>query len=320
MINQEVVQLVDRFQRIELHAAHSGREVLRVLINLLLESKETSVSGLTEVLHENISFLLPSLPPYAPPLNNINRILLLLENASTDNSGVDILKNQLEALSKDTTDPISNRKRIAQDLAAILPPNAVVYTHTLSETVLGVLLELHHMEKLKSVRVTESRPNNDGWETAKRLAEKNLSVQITIDAAMPATIENSHLMLSGAEIINQDGSVVGKIGAYPAAVFCQKYGKPLYIVADSNKINRIQWSDFYFNPISAQDLGMDFTNPSLHITGSFFDITPPNLINAYATEVGIIEASEIPSIISNMPVSGWLVQQLREGLQETRDF
>ena len=314
MINQEVVQLVDRFQRIELHAAHSGREVLRVLINLLLESKETSVSGLTEVLHENISFLLPSLPPYAPPLNNINRILLLLENASTDNSGVDILKNQLEALSKDTTDPISNRKRIAQDLAAILPPNAVVYTHTLSETVLGVLLELHHMEKLKSVRVTESRPNNDGWETAKRLAEKNLSVQITIDAAMPATIENSHLMLSGAEIINQDGSVVGKIGAYPAAVFCQKYGKPLYIVADSNKINRIQWSDFYFNPISAQDLGMDFTNPSLHITGSFFDITPPNLINAYATEVGIIEASEIPSIISNMPVSGWLVQQLREGI------
>ncbi len=314
MINQEVVQLVDRFQRIELHAAHSGREVLRVLINLLLESKETSVSGLTEVLHENISFLLPSLPPYAPPLNNINRILLLLENASTDNSGVDILKNQLEALSKDTTDPISNRKRIAQDLAAILPPNAVVYTHTLSETVLGVLLELHHMEKLKSVRVTKSRPNNDGWETAKRLAEKNLSVQITIDAAMPATIENSHLMLSGAEIINQDGSVVGKIGAYPAAVFCQKYGKPLYIVADSNKINRIQWSDFYFNPISAQDLGMDFTNPSLHITGSFFDITPPNLINAYATEVGIIEASEIPSIISNMPVSGWLVQQLREGI------
>lgn len=314
MINQEVVQLVDRFQRIELHAAHSGHEVLRVLINLLLESKETSVSGLTEVLHENISFLLPSLPPYAPPLNNINRILLLLENASTDNSGVDILKNQLEALSKDTTDPISNRKRIAQDLAAILPPNAVVYTHTLSETVLGVLLELHHMEKLKSVRVTKSRPNNDGWETAKRLAEKNLSVQITIDAAMPATIENSHLMLSGAEIINQDGSVVGKIGAYPAAVFCQKYSKPLYIVADSNKINRIQWSDFYFNPISAQDLGMDFTNPSLHITGSFFDITPPNLINAYATEVGIIEASEIPSIISNMPVSGWLVQQLREGI------
>jgi len=312
MVDEEVVQLVERFERIELHAAHSGREVLRVLTSLLLESQEARISYLTAVLQENISFLLPSLPPYAPPLNNINRVLLLIEQASRENITVEELKIQIDSLSRDSTDPNTNRKIIAQNLAALLPPNAVVYTHTLSETVLGVLLELHHIDKLQLVKVTESRPNNDGWETAKRLSENDLNVNLTIDAAMPSTIESSDLMLSGAEIINQDGSVVGKVGAFPAAVFCQQYDKPLYIIADSNKINRIEWSDFYFNPIRAQDLGIDSINSFLNVTGSFFDITPPNLISAYATELGILEASEIPSTYSKMPVSGWLVQQLRK--------
>lgn len=314
MIHKDITKLADRFRQLELHAAHSGRETLRVLTDLVFESQETVISNLIAELHENILFLLCSLPPYAPPLNNINRVLLIMENALVKDSNIAEVRSQLIALQKDGLDPKANGEGIAKCLLAVLPQDTVVYTHTLSETVMGVLLELHRFGVLELVIVTESRPNNDGWETAQRLATNNINVQLTIDAAMPAAVENAHLMLSGAEIINPDGSVVGKIGAYPAAILCQLYRKPLYIIADSNKINPIPWRNFYLNPITPISMGLSYSHSSLHVSGNYFDVTPSSLICAYATEKGLITASEIPPLVDVMKVSEWLAKRISDGM------
>jgi len=314
MAHQEIVQLADRFRRLELHAAHSGRETRRALEAVMAESRATTLSELTEELHENIGYLLQSLPPYAPPLNSINRALLYLEDATRAGLSLEEVKHRQNELEANETDPIINREKIARYLIDSIPQDGVVYTHTLSETILGVLIELHLMGKLKRVIVTESRPNNDGWETARRLAEIQLPVCLTIDAAMPAALEKAHLMLSGAEIINLDGSVVGKIGAHLAAMICERYSKPLYIIADTSKINYIGWGDFYLTSLSPKDLGLNFSHPELQVSGSLFDITPAELISGYATEKGIVNASEIPSIISDKRVSRWLMEQLSKRL------
>ncbi|MBC8509961.1 MAG: hypothetical protein H8D34_34370, partial [Chloroflexi bacterium] len=214
--------------------------------------------------------------------------------------------------SEETANPIANRETIAKHLVKIIPPGTIVYTHTLSETVLAVLIELHRTSKLNSVIVTESRPNNDGWVTARHLVEQGLETHLTIDAAMPAAIGRSHMMLSGAEVINPDGSVVGKIGAYPAALLCERNQKPVYIIADSNKINNIPWSNITFNKITDEAMGLDYSHPLLNITGEYFDVTPARLIDAYVTEKGVISTVEIRSLISEMKVSNWLVQQLTQ--------
>jgi len=317
MIIKATIQLAERLRGLELHAAHSGREVLRVLGMVVDQSQGMTLSNLTEEMHENILYLLPSLPPYAPPLNNINRVLLILENALETGMDFADLKHQLEGLQKETSDPSVISASIVESLSPILPPEAIIYTHTLSETVLGVLQALHRSGSLNMLIVTESRPNNDGWDTARRMAEQGLKVHLTIDAAMPSAIENAHLMLSGAEIINPDGSVVGKIGAYPAALLCQLYQKPVYIIADSNKISNIDWTGFYLNQITPQALGLDFSHPSLSVTGTYFDITPSRLIRAYATEKGLITANDIRSIVSDRRVSAWLAQALGAGVKET---
>jgi translation initiation factor 2B subunit (eIF-2B alpha/beta/delta family) len=310
MVNQETRQLADRLSRLELHAAYSGREVLRVLVNNLIASQESTASGLLMEQSDNIRCLLRVLPPYAPPLNNINRILLLLEAAVDNNVSGEELIHQLEELHKHSGDAGLSWKGILASLAKELPNEAVVYTHTLSETVLGMLTELHRMGKIKRVNVTESRPNNDGWETARRLAELEVDTHLYIDAAMPAAIENAHLMLSGAEIINQDGSVVGKVGAYPAALFCQHLARPVYIVADTNKINHMEWHNFQLNPLTASELGWSGTLSKVQISGTIFDLTPAQLIHAYATELGILTASDIPTLDREHRVSKWLVKEL----------
>ena len=312
MVHKDVIDLSERFRKLELHAAKSGRETLRVLLNVVGDSQQSTVSGLMEELQENIRFLLHSLPPYAPPMNNINRVLLVLESAQVSGEGIEKAKSELGMLYKETSDVQSNHEKMAKYLMRVLPQDAVIYTHTLSETVLGVLLRLRRFGNLKLVIVTESRPNNDGWETARRLAERGLKVRLTIDAAMPKAIEACHLVIFGAEIIKADGSVVGKVGAFPAAILCELYNKPLYVVADSNKILPFRQGDFYLNRIDAKAMGVDFSHPSLDITGFYFDITPAHLVHAYVTEMGLFGANEIQSLVSNRKVSGWLAQQLNE--------
>ncbi len=315
-VNQETLQLADRLSRLELHAARSGREVLRVLVNNLAASQQSTVAGLMQAQYEDIRCLLNALPPYAPPLNSINRVLRLLEDAAGSGKSVPETKRQLQGLLEQSEDPQISWQTIAPLLAKELPQEAVVYTHTLSETVLGVLIELHHLGRLARVNVTESRPNNDGWDTARRLAEQEVDVHLYIDAAMPAAIEGAHLMLSGAEIINQDGSVVGKVGAYPAAVLCQLFAKPVYIVAGSNKINQLQWCGFHLTSLNATQLGLAASLPSLHIDGSLFDITPARLIRRYATELGILAAEDLPALIPPNALSRWLAAELNDSVRD----
>jgi translation initiation factor 2B subunit (eIF-2B alpha/beta/delta family) len=320
MLNKATIQLAERLRGLELHAAHSGREVLRVLTEVMDLSQAATLNDLVEEMRENIQFLLPSLPPYAPPLNNINRVLLILENALETGESIPEVKSQLDDLYRKNSSPQTIRESIVENLMPVLPSEAIIYTHTLSETVLGVLLEFHRNRRLSRVIVTESRPNNDGWETARRLVEHDLPVELTIDAAMPSAIENAHLMLSGAEIINPDGSVIGKIGAYPAAILCQLFQKPVYIIADSNKISHIAWKGFYLHQITPEALGLDFSHPSLTVTGTYFDITPSHLIRAYATEKGLITEREIPALVSGKPVSAWLAQVMSGAPKESKDL
>jgi translation initiation factor 2B subunit (eIF-2B alpha/beta/delta family) len=311
MVHTEVIQLSQRFEKLELHAAHSGREVLRVLQAICEQSHCETLGELAGELHENAAYLLAWLPPYAPPLNRINQVLLALDEAQSRGDSIECVRRRMEELGAPGASPRAAHEDIARHLLPAIPVQAVIYTHTLSETVLGVILQLHEAGKVRKVIVTESRPNNDGWVTARRLAQAGVPVELTIDAAMPAAVEAADLMLSGAEIINADGSVVGKIGAFHAAVLCEWLGKPLYIVADASKINALPWQDLRLTGFGAEGMGLDFQEPSLAVTGTYFDITPANLVRAYSTERGLLKEDEIQALAAQIEISPWLAKRLQ---------
>jgi translation initiation factor 2B subunit (eIF-2B alpha/beta/delta family) len=310
MINNDLVLLAEQFKRLELHAARGGREVRRVLVSIIKASNAMTVQSLLEELCENSAYLLKFLPPYAPPLNSINQVMVYLEQAVEANTDIEFVKSQLAETGDQTTSSIQNASAIVDLLMNMLPMEAVIYTHTLSETVLNTLLELNRHRKIISVFVTESRPNNDGWETARCLVENGVEVSLTIDAAMPLVIKKADCMLSGAEIINRDGSVVGKVGAFPAAVFCRMSEKPVFIIADTGKISIFNRSNLYLTPFGSEDLGVPFGSSRLKITGSYFDVTPREYIRSFVTEKGIVNPSEISSLAPVVPVSTWLQDQL----------
>ncbi len=309
-ISADFLYLAKKFNLRELHAAQGGREVLDALNALITASNVTTVQELQREVQQNLKFLIEFLPPYAPPIKNINRVLLCLERAVVSNLDLPSTKNLVDEISTEIADPIQNAYLIAEALTTVLQNQSIIYTHTLSETVLNSILELATRGKVGMVYVTESRPNNDGWETARKLAKCGIQTILTIDAAMPFVISQAQLMLSGAEIINENGAVLGKIGAYTAAALSEKNGIPVWVLADSTKIwpQDIDNLNPYF--ITAEDIGLKITNPALKIGGSFFERIPPEYVTGYATELGLLYQAEVRQYASRIQVSQWLRDQL----------
>lgn len=305
MVEDLVNHLVVRLQTLELHAAHSGREVTHVLVTCAQNSKATDIRSLMSEIKKVCEKILPVIPPYAPPLNSMNRVLLILENGEASNQSLDEVKNALSKLSG-LTELADVHGQIAAHIMSVLPDKASIYTHTLSETLLGVLIALHKGERLDQVFVTESRPNNDGWITAHKLVEAGVKTQLTLDMAYPVAIDQADVMLSGTEMIVPSGSVVCKVGVYPASIYSELTSKPVYIIADTGKICSFETDQIEMTPVSLKEMGMEIAPDGLDPFGSYFDVTPAKYIHGYVTEKGILNLEKIKSYVHNQPVSQWL--------------
>jgi hypothetical protein len=98
MVNQTIYSLIARFQRLELHAAQSGREVLSALRYSVEVSKADTLDQLRIEIQEIITFLLPFLPPYSPPLNSLNQIMIALESAEKEQIDLKEFQRRIAAL------------------------------------------------------------------------------------------------------------------------------------------------------------------------------------------------------------------------------
>lgn len=311
MISDSLKQLGMKLKNLELHAAHSGRLVLDSLIESIETSTTTNVRELKDEIHNICDFLLEVMPPYAPPLNNMNFILLFLEEAGSNQTKADLV-NKIINYVADVTDVNNIHKQITNHLLSVLPNKVSIYTHTLSETFLGVLLRIQDYVEIQEVYVSESRPNYDGWITAKRLAQAGINTQIIIDMAYPDALEHVNVMLTGAEIINPDGSVVAKVGVYPASIYCKLKSIPLYVLVDQNKLIPFKVNKLKMTPISLSDIGLSDFSGNISSSGSYFDVTDSNYITGYVTEKGLLKKNDIVWLTKNMKVSKWLANRLDE--------
>lgn len=316
---QEKLELLSkRFAHLEIHAASGGREIKNILLEILDEYQAQPLAKIRVIMQGCVRQLLPFIPPYAPVLNAINQLLVMLDEEISEGEDVKRVKERLTKQWHLDTGPSEIANLITQKLLPQIKDSAIVYTHTLSETVINVLTLLNDLGKIRCVYVTESRPNNDGIVTAGRLADLRMDVYVTIDAAMPIVIPKADLMISGAELINRNGTVIGKVGAYPAAVFCRMEGKPVFILADHSKLSPLPIDVLPFTNLRRTDLGITSTSKSLKVVGSFFDVTPADFIHRYLTDRGVYKAGDLARELSDHSINEWFRGELVNAMNVTR--
>ena len=196
--------------------------------------------------------------------------------------------------------------------ARLIHPGQTIFTFTYGETVMGVFHQAISQGKTFQVKVTESRPNNDGLATARALAKLGVLVELSVDACMAELISGCDLMIVGAEAITAEGSAVCKVGTYPAALLARANNIPVYVVVDSSKFDLLSLYGIplVLNSLQRQDVLSGNHRNGAEVAGHLFDETPQALISALVTERGIIPPTVSAALMQQMPFSSRLFEKM----------
>jgi len=144
-----------------------------------------------------------------------------------------------------------------------------------------------------AVLVAESRPGGEGVAVAESLAEKT-DVTLSSDAGLAWAIRewDAGAVLVGADAIRPDGAVLNKVGTRAAGLAAAHEGIELLVVSAADKIS--PEGDLV---IESADPGMVYDGPAaLSVFSPLFDVTPPDVIDAIATDRGVLEPEGIEAV------------------------
>jgi translation initiation factor eIF-2B subunit alpha len=196
------------------------------------------------------------------------------------------------------------RGKIASQLDHFIRDGSVILTHGYSRVVLVALLQAAKKHRRFSVIVTESRPDNDGYRTAARLAEASIPCTVVMDAGVGYEMAGVDLVMVGAEAVAESGGIINKLGTYQLSLVARALNKPFYVAAESFKFTRMY-------PLNQRD-------PALEAAASRFlrdkqlsrssdgqlpagvklqipalDYTPPSNISLLFTDLGVLTPSAV---------------------------
>jgi methylthioribose-1-phosphate isomerase len=165
-------------------------------------------------------------------------------------------------------------------------------------TALGVVRELRDRDRLEFVYADETRPLLQGARlTAFELADEGIPHAVQVDGAAASTIVRGLVdcAVVGADRVAANGDVANKVGTLGVALACREAGVPLLVAAPWSTVD-LDTSDGTAIEIEERPgeevvvLGGWRTAPDGSVGfNPAFDVTPARLVDAVATERGVLE-------------------------------
>lgn len=178
-------------------------------------------------------------------------------------------------------------------------------------TALGVFRAAKEQGKKFKVFVDETRPLLQGSRlTAWELMHDRIDATLICDNMAGSLIAAGKVdaIVVGADRITSKGFVANKIGTYPLALMAKYHGIPFYVVAPDTTFDlSLSYAEEIVieerDPDEVRFVGSQQVAPAdIPVYNPAFDITPPELITAIITNLGIIEPiyrDTIPQVFAN---------------------
>ncbi|MFQ5596242.1 MAG: translation initiation factor eIF-2B [Anaerolineae bacterium] len=283
------------------------RRAAEMLASLPVYSDATTSQAFRRELTVVARELAAAQPSMASLLSLVNRVLLAADE--TDDFGRSLVAVQHAA--EDFATALSRRPtQIAQTALPLVHDGATIMTISSSSMVLAALQ--HAREAGKDIRVIclESRPQREGVEFAKLLAESGIHVTLVVDAAMAHFMKDVILVIFGADTVLPKG-LVNKIGTHAVALVADAHGVPAYGLAGTEKflpasllkrfeIEQQNPREILDEPAPAHTSATPST--SMNVINLYFDLTPLDLIAGIATEEGVLTPANIEEMLTGIEV------------------
>jgi translation initiation factor 2B subunit (eIF-2B alpha/beta/delta family) len=305
--NPTVMALVERVRKDEIGgAADTAKEVIDALAVLVRESSAKDTPALVAEVDEAVLDILRVMPSLAPPINGLHRFVGTMERGEAEGLSLADMKALLQKSRDDFFAwAESALGKVARFGAEKVPDDGHVFMYSMSSTVWRILRAAKDQGKRFDVVVTESRPGNEGLWTVAEMGRAGIPVSVSIDACIGELIPATDVVFVGADVISSTGHALCKAGTYPSALVARAAGVPFYIAADTLKFDS---STLYGLPyrneaIHRKDVLDDTYPEQANVVGHLFDETPPELITAIITEIGILHPAAAFSVLQGLQPS-----------------
>lgn len=207
---------------------------LQILQRLATQSSMTSPPELLDELSDAAVKVLRSKPEMGIVFSALNRFLLECEEFETA-PDVGELRIQAVARLQDQVRRMDEDLGRAAEHASMLIQNGdVVLTYSRSSTVVAALKRAKAAGTTFDVVTAESRPNLEGRQIAKELAEDQIPVRFVVDAMLGTVVDGADRVMVGADAITPR-SFVNKVGTRLLVMAAKARDIPVHVVSDSGK-------------------------------------------------------------------------------------
>lgn len=237
---------------------------------------------------ERLALELVQAQPAMAPLLRLSAAVLDAQGAENELAPARALTHQ--ALDRFRRHLLGAPAEIAARAEVLIPAGGSVLTVSSSSTVRAALLEAA-ARRAFSIVCTESRPNEEGRDLARSLAEAGLTVTFAVDAAITSLIRRCDVVLVGADSIGDLG-IVNKIGTRLAALAARGAGIPVYALCDSTKLLPPGVAQTFEEDRAASEVWPNAPQ-GVRVWNRYYEATPLAFFEGIVTEAGLQRPQEI---------------------------
>jgi ribose 1,5-bisphosphate isomerase len=213
---------------------------------------------------------------------------------ATVNTANDFLNSSLDAV-----------KIIGEIGARRIKNGDVIMTHCNSEAAIGIMKKAHDMGKGIKVFCDETRPKFQGHKTAATLAAYGIDTTLICDSACRMHMAHADRTIVGCDAISVNGALVNKIGTSAVATMAHEARVNFMVAAETYKLDfktltgeLVDIEERDHTEIAAKEWMAH--NPKVKFSNPVFDVTPPEYIDFYVTEKGIIPPGAVFSLMKEL--------------------
>jgi ribose 1,5-bisphosphate isomerase len=308
-MHKSVEAVIDRIHRDVIGgAADIAKEVVVALAEMTEDSRVRTAGDLLGELKPAVTGILEVMSSFAPPVNAMNRLIVVVEESVGNQTPVKDVKVQIAEYRDEFLGFAEHAlARIAEIGAELVKDGDTVFMYSMSSTVWRILEFAKKQGKEFNVVVTESRPGNEGLWTVDKMDELGIPVAVSIDACVGELVPEMDVVFVGADAIASSGVTLCKVGTYPVALIADRHGVPFYVAADTLKFDAttLIGLPFVSEPVEhfRHQVFPDESYAETEIIGTMFDETPPDLISGIISEIGILPAQACATIMQEISLS-----------------
>ena len=228
-------------------------------------------------------------PAMASMRNLANRALLASERAG---SPAELRRHVAQTVQRYIQQLGRSTDLIAAQAARFIRPGATVMTISYSSVVLAALKQALSAGKHFQIICPESRPICEGRTLAQELARLGLRAELVADAAAPALVSRSELLLLGGDALAPEG-LVNKIGSYPLALAAQAAGRPVIALVGRQKFLPLFRRAWLPQEPSKELWPQGELPANLTVQNRYFETVPLELLSQVICEAGALAPEQL---------------------------